>query len=75
MTDDPTANFYRWLALAKSGERYQYHTGFLMDDRENPGAKQLNKLADSVWGAYELGSVRLFQKRDGEKSNYLAEKV
>jgi hypothetical protein len=57
--------FYNWLSQAIPGERYVYHIG------EHIGGVKVAKIAK---GAYEKGSVTLFQKRvsDRGKFEYIA---
>lgn len=69
--------FARWLQVAKRGDRFIYHKGLLMVDREKlrvcsedgwivcPNLLALNAVADLALEAYNRGLVRLFQKRLG----------
>lgn len=70
--------FKRWAQVAKRGDRFIYHKGFLMVDREKlrvrsedgwvvcPNLLALNAVADLALDAYNRGLVHLFQKRLGD---------
>ena len=50
-----------WLRKARSGQVLAYHTGFLSNDRAvDP---KLDKLANALAKAQEVGKVRLYQFR------------
>ena len=61
-----------WLKNSDKGDRMIYHTGLLMKDRiisqdgrtmENSA---LDKMARDIWNAYEMGDVKLVQKKSCE---------
>lgn len=81
------ATFEAWLDHARPGDRYEYHRGFLMLDREHvlnvPSIGQfahvyvepIHDLASAVWGAYKRGKVLLAQQKVGPSTyRYLAYK-
>jgi DNA-directed RNA polymerase specialized sigma24 family protein len=61
-----------WLARAAPGDRLDYHRGVLAADRLVPGSrlpdgdcKQLNRIADMVFGLAAAGRIHLLQRRNG----------
>lgn len=59
-------NFSSWLRAAKTGDRYCYYFGYCIV------GSSVGRLA---FEAYEDGSVTLFQKREGLKFGYWAERL
>ena len=61
-----------WLKSSNRGEKMLYHTGLLMKDRQISttgramASGMLDKLAKDVWTAYEMGDVKLVQKKSCE---------
>ena len=65
-------SFCAWVAQAESGDRLQYHRGFLAIDtfalfsgRSDKERAELRKLADRSFWAAEAGLVHLVQERIG----------
>ena len=78
----PAALFRAWVARANSGERLEYHRGFLTVDR-SPGSRlaehdrrALAELAGAARYAAEEDQVHLVQRRNGPADfSYLALKA
>lgn len=64
--------FRHWLAHARPGEAFIYHTGDLQYDRgsnpqiEQSDATMLGRVADAAYLSYLDGDVILHQKRKGK---------
>lgn len=80
--DHPEA-FVAWATSAKPGQRADYYRGYLYADRMQDGTTRKGgtsvptplRLANKAWEFYELGIVRLVQKRMGNEDYiYIAEK-
>lgn len=66
------ARFSAWLESAKKGDVFEYHCGFLPEDRAD---KALDRLAVAAADSYLAGLVALTQQRRGDfQYAYLAEK-
>ena len=64
-------DFKRFLQESRRGNRFLYHVGSLLADRERDG--ELDKLANLVWAAYKAGLVELTQRiGDGDGTHYVA---
>lgn len=74
--------FQLWLKNARAGDRFEYHRGFLVTDREkvvnmpNYGTvahvfyEPVHSVGQVAWQAYERGSVDLVQKKLDRHGNY-----
>lgn len=76
--------FVEWATTAKKGSQVSYFNGYLFRERiVNPpsrvsghNAASKFKLASKAWEFYQLGIVRLFQKRMGDEDYvYIAVKA
>ncbi len=73
-------DFCGWLGQAGSGEVLVYHRGFLALDAslcgrslDEPGRKELARIARRAWWAAERGLIHLLQRRNGpDDFSYLA---
>lgn len=81
---DTSEEFVRWATNAKKNSRVAYFRGYLFRDRvtshssrkEGPNAAPQFKLANKAWEFYQLGIVKLVQKRiDDEDYIYIAVKA
>lgn len=66
-----------WLAAARKGDTFVYHTGLLAADREDPTSRggAANEVANLAYSLYQLKTVALVQRRAGYGScDYLAVK-
>jgi hypothetical protein len=82
MDDDGVSKFQAWLARAKPGERYIYASDIsVMGDRarlerdcHGTRWEPFEHVRWTAWRAYQDGEVTLFQKRNGEGFDYIAER-
>lgn len=63
----PPPTFSTWLSQAKPGERLVYHI--------DGAAKPDDRLWTAAWDAHLEGKVALFQKRDGGRLHYIAQRL
>lgn len=74
--------FQLWLKHARPGDRFEYHRGFLVTDREKvvnlpqygmPAHvfyEPVHSVGQAAWQAYERGHVDLLQKKLDRHGNY-----
>ena len=82
MDDDGVSKFQAWLAKAKPGDRYIYASDIaVMGDRarlerdvHGERWEPFENVRWTAWRAYQDGEVTLFQKRNGEGFDYIAER-
>ena len=82
MDKNALVEFQKWLSAAKPGDRYVYASGLaIMGDiarTTNEGRAWMDKIRPvrvAARAAYVAGQVRLFQKRNGEGFDYIAERT
>lgn len=63
--DELSQNFIKWLKTAKRGEKFQYYLG------DYVAGKLVGRLAQD---AYMYGQVILYQKKEGKKYGYWAQR-
>lgn len=72
-------DFHAWLRNAKAGDRFAYHRGYLVIDRNDPSQPDradINFVADQYLDLAKAGTVRLVQKRvDDPRWDYIAERT
>lgn len=66
----PVRDFKRFLQDSRCGERFLYHIGFLLADRQHD--KELDRIANLVWDAHLMGLVELKQKVETNGTHYIA---
>jgi len=70
---DKLQEFEKWKR-SQADTPFLYHTGYLGADAERPAATALRELRRAVYALYKKAGAFLYQRRDGEQSQYFVKK-